>query len=135
MLPSRATIHACPVAWEQGRAQHVNCWKNCYGLDLRLLGERRLASMAGKPLVEDVTSDDLLCEPLLICDLDLYTVTVDDLAVIERPLAFRCTKAGAQLAGVALWFDCFFGERSAGGAAMGGTVAPTCTFPKFHRCA
>lgn len=88
-------------------------WENCYGLDLGLLGEQKLAGMAGKPLVEDVAQEDLLSAPAVLCDLDLHSVTAQDLAVVERAFSFSCAKPDARLAGLALWFDCVFAARDA----------------------
>jgi len=110
MLPSHATIYACPVSMDQHRQETEGFWSDVCGLDLSPFGAA-VAETAPAPLVQCLESTQMLAEPAVVASFDCGAVKAAELASIENSLCFTICEAG-DLAGVALWFDCRFDVRS-----------------------
>jgi len=110
MLPSHATIYACPVSMDQYRQETEGFWSDVCGLDLSPFGAA-VKETAPAPLVKCLGSDQLLAEPAVVASFDCGAVKAAELVSLQRDLCFTIRKAG-NLAGVALWFDCRFDVRS-----------------------
>jgi protein arginine N-methyltransferase 6 len=115
VLPSHATLYACPVSMDQYRKEKEEFWSDVCGLDLSPFGEA-VAATATAPVVQCIDDAQLLAQPATVADVDCSSVTPQQLVSIRKQLSFHVCKAG-RLAGIALWFDCRFEVRSSTGAA------------------
>jgi len=122
MLPSHATIYACPVSMDQYRQDKVDFWADVCGLDLTPFGQK-VAAASSAPLVQLIEGGQLLAEPAVVASFDCGNVTVADLASIANTLSFKISSPG-RLAGIALWFDCLFDVRSSSSTSTDTSTSP-----------
>jgi protein arginine N-methyltransferase 6 len=115
VLPTHATIYACPVSMDEYRKEKVDFWADVCGLDLHPFGQE-VAARAAAPVVQCIEADQLLAKPETVVSLDCTSVTAKELQSIRQSMSFPVQKAG-QLAGIALWFDCRFDIRPSAAAA------------------
>lgn len=111
MLPSRAALYSAGCSLNAYHAEHVDPWKEMYGLDLSPVGQALMDSKRIKPEIAVISADDVITEPILVADFDLNWLSVEEIqrvslrcftsvkTTIEEPVPFR---------GVCLWFDCSF---------------------------
>jgi protein arginine N-methyltransferase 6 len=147
MLPSHATIYACPVSMDQYRKDKVDFWEDVCGLDLSPFGHTlahpqcrghadgtacTAAEMGASPVVECLSGEQLLAEPAVVASFDCSVVKHEQLAKISRELSFIVTTPG-DLAGFAFWFDCRFEVRGPDGTSADSGAAGTGSSRKRSR--
>ncbi|KAM3716185.1 Protein arginine N-methyltransferase [Dirofilaria immitis] len=75
LFPDRAKLFLCAIEDRQYKEDKINWWDNVYGFNMSSI--RRVA--IAEPLVDVVDHAQVVTNNCLICDVDLYTVKVEDL--------------------------------------------------------
>jgi len=110
MLPSHATIYSAPCSLENYLNEKVNFWNNVYGFNMSAFGNdiiHRELNTKQKPEVLVLKSDQILADPQIYAELDLLTVSTQDLNSFQNRHFVSVNKNG-KCHGIALWFDCQF---------------------------
>lgn len=76
LFPDRAQLFLCAIEDRQYKEDKINWWDNVYGFNMSSI--RRVAIT--EPLVDVVDPNQVVTNNCCIKDVDLYTVTVDDLS-------------------------------------------------------
>uniref|UniRef100_A0A914X0E4 Arginine methyltransferase 1 n=1 Tax=Plectus sambesii TaxID=2011161 RepID=A0A914X0E4_9BILA len=76
LFPDRAQLFVCAIEDRQYKDDKINWWDNVYGFNMSSI--RRVAIT--EPLVDVVDPNQVVTNNCCIKDVDLYTVTVDDLS-------------------------------------------------------
>jgi predicted RNA methylase len=87
LLPDKATILLSAIEDEQYKREKISWWDNVYGFDMSVI--RRMATL--EPLVDVVDPEQVVTEYSPVLDLDMNTVTVDDLTW-DRPFELTVTR-------------------------------------------
>uniref|UniRef100_A0A1I8F1M4 type I protein arginine methyltransferase n=1 Tax=Wuchereria bancrofti TaxID=6293 RepID=A0A1I8F1M4_WUCBA len=75
LFPDKAKLFLCAIEDRQYKEDKINWWDNVYGFNMSSI--RRVAIT--EPLVDVVDHAQVVTNNCLICDVDLYTVKVEDL--------------------------------------------------------
>lgn len=82
LFPDKANLYVCAIEDRQYKDEKINWWDNVYGFNMSSI--RRVA--ISEPLVDVVDPNQVVTSNALLKEVDLYTVTVEDLAW-EAPFA------------------------------------------------
>jgi protein arginine N-methyltransferase 1 len=104
IFPDKATIHAAMIEDGDYKEEKVGFWRDVYGFDYTPFQEIVLA----EPLVDTVELRSLITDAVKIFELDLMTVTVEDLA-FDKPFTLKARRDDIAHALVA-WFDIEFSK-------------------------
>ena len=107
MMPARARMHARLISLDD---ESPETFSNFYGLDFTTMIDLEQAqnNVEAEPDIANcIQQEQLLCEPALINEMDLTTLTKDALKAFVCEANFVVGKAG-QCAALALWFDTDF---------------------------
>jgi protein arginine N-methyltransferase 1 len=108
MYPSIAYLYVCPVEAKSYVDKQLNYWNKFHDFDFEPLRRVYGELMKEKPIVEEITEDQLVSDEKIISSLDLSTLTVDDLKTLQSfNLKYSIIK-NCNLQGFALWFDVIF---------------------------
>ena len=107
MLPSHASIYACPVNMSEFCKENFEYWEDVYGFDFSAFQERSVAAHLQQPTVSCVSEDQLLSEFATLLDIDLRSVKLSEVQELEEKLEFKITKQSI-LHGFAFWFNVRF---------------------------
>jgi protein arginine N-methyltransferase 1 len=88
LFPDRAKLYLCAIEDRQYKDDKINWWDNVYGFDMSSI--RKVAIT--EPLVDVVENGQVVTNNFVIKDVDLYTVTVDDLA-FSSEFRLRCVRS------------------------------------------
>jgi len=80
LFPDRAQLFVCAIEDRQYKDDKINWWDNVYGFNMSSI--RRVAIT--EPLVDVVDPNQVVTNNSCVKDVDLYTVTVDDLSWISN---------------------------------------------------
>jgi len=76
IFPDRATLYICAIEDRQYKDEKINWWDNVYGFDMSCI--RKVAIT--EPLVDVVDANQIVSNVCLLKEVDIYTVTLDDLS-------------------------------------------------------
>ncbi|XP_070559251.1 protein arginine N-methyltransferase 1-like [Ptychodera flava] len=76
VFPDRATLYVCGIEDRQYKDEKINWWDGVYGFDMSCI--RKVA--ISEPLVDVVDPKQVITNSCLIKEIDMYTVTVEDLS-------------------------------------------------------
>jgi len=76
LFPDRAQLFVCAIEDRQYKEEKINWWDNVYGFNMSSI--RRVAIT--EPLVDVVDPNQVVTNNSCVKDVDLYTVTVNDLS-------------------------------------------------------
>ncbi|XP_039250796.1 protein arginine N-methyltransferase 6-like [Styela clava] len=110
MLPDHATIFVAPVCDDEVMVEKVNFWNDMdevYGVDMACLIPFARESLAKEVMVKCIGGESVLSHEQTVAKLDLYTVTTDDLSLVQYKFSFKCFGI-ADLQGFSVWFDVKF---------------------------
>lgn len=102
ILPDRATMQIAAIEDAQYKAEKIGFWDSVYGFDYSAFKKVALRD----PLVDSVEPRSLVTPAFELFDIDLYTVTKEDLA-FTRPFNLQCTE-NETVHGFVVWFDIVF---------------------------
>jgi hypothetical protein len=83
MYPSIAYLYVCPVEMEKYLNENLKYWSNYYDLNYEPLQKIYRQLMLEKPIVEQITSDQLIDEEKILCSIDLNTIEAKELETIQ----------------------------------------------------
>ncbi|XP_071520008.1 protein arginine N-methyltransferase 6-like isoform X2 [Panulirus ornatus] len=113
MYPERAVLYMAlgEAQWitkyEEGTYDFWISLNHVYNLDMSLLADHAVARYKDVVHVHMVAQEDVLSLPTPVCDLNLMTVTAEDLRSISR--SFTLSSMGSRrLNSMVLWFDVWF---------------------------
>ncbi|KAI6213308.1 CRE-PRMT-1 protein [Aphelenchoides besseyi] len=87
LFPDRAKLYLIGIEDRQYKDEKINWWENVYGFDMSSI--RNVAIT--EPLVDVVDQNQVVTNNCLVKDVDLYTVTVEDL-VVSSPFELRACR-------------------------------------------
>jgi len=108
MLPSRASIHVAGVCDAALWHAKAGFWADVYGFDLSTMSRHVFA----EPYVEVLPAACLGTSTADLAHLDLLHMARSEQDIVQAPFALQLHPGVAVLHGVALWFDCGFGEET-----------------------
>ncbi|XP_045618904.1 protein arginine N-methyltransferase 6 [Procambarus clarkii] len=113
MYPERAALYMAlgEAQWitkyEEGTYDFWVSLNHVYNIDMSLLADHAVARYKDVVHVHMVAQEDVLSLPTQLCDLNLMTISADDLRSISR--TFTLSSMGSRrLNSMVLWFDVWF---------------------------
>ncbi|XP_045808295.1 probable protein arginine N-methyltransferase 6 [Trifolium pratense] len=106
MLPSYATLYLAPVTTNKHR-DITDFWRNVEGIDMSAIIPAAKTHAFQEPIVEKVSSENVLAGPCMVKYININRVGIDELESISTEFRFSFMKS-ASLSGFALWFDVEF---------------------------
>ncbi|BFZ11411.1 hypothetical protein BsWGS_14450 [Bradybaena similaris] len=107
MLPSHASLFFAPVDMSDHFQNRADEWSNIYGFDFSPVASQINMEEVTKPLITSLLPNVLCAEPQRIIDLNLKTVTTEDVQSISTVLKFPMTQ-DSKVFGFAAWFNVEF---------------------------
>ena len=108
MLPSKCRLLMAPIQ-DGWREEKLHFWRSVSGIDMSPLVPLATATFCAVPQHRLVDSEALLGEALEVLSMDLHTVQCADLEKFEADIKLALP-AGSRLDGIAMWFECEFGN-------------------------
>lgn len=99
IFPDQATLYICAIEDRQYKEDKIDWWDNVYGINMNAI--RKIAIK--EPLVDVVDSRQVCTNPCLLFEVNLYTITVAQLA-FKSDFALRLKRDDYVQA-----FVCYFG--------------------------
>ena len=94
MFPCRARIYVQPADMSKDRARDLNFWNDVHGFRFGVLQQREREAQTAGPHRKTVRPDQIVAQPELLADLDLYSISSASLAEIKRDgMRFDCSRA------------------------------------------
>jgi SAM-dependent methyltransferase len=104
LFPDVARLHLCCIEDEQYRREKLNFWDDVYGYKMSVIKAQAMT----EPLVDVVPSAQLMSDSCCILNLDLYTITKEDLDFSSK---FRITFNRQDFChGITAFFDVQFSK-------------------------
>lgn len=107
MLPSHASLYFAPVDMSDHFQNRADEWSNIYGFDFSPVASQINREEVTKPLITSLNPSVLCAEPQRIIDLNLKTVTTEDVQSISTVLKFPM-RQDSKVFGFAAWFNVEF---------------------------
>ena len=103
ILPDKCTMEIALIEDAEYKEEKIDFWDNVYGFDYSCLKPIVLR----EPLVDTVNSNAVITRSCTMMDINLYTVTVEDLKNVN--LKFKLTATVNDMAhAFVVWFDTYF---------------------------
>ncbi|KAJ3358251.1 hypothetical protein GGF32_000552 [Allomyces javanicus] len=102
IFPDRTTIHIAGLEDSEYKEDKINYWDNVYGFNYSTIKQKALR----EPLVDTVDPKAEITSHATIMDIDLYKVTVEDLAF--KGNFSLSVRRDDYLNGFVCWFDTWF---------------------------
>lgn len=106
LYPSRARLYLAPCT-RSIHQQNEMFWKNYYGFDFSIFDSYLKIMNERKPDIVLVATNELLAPSQTILDIDLKTVSLNDLRRLKRRCLFVAERSGP-LRSYCCWFDVIF---------------------------
>ncbi|XP_066992877.1 uncharacterized protein Art8 isoform X2 [Anabrus simplex] len=103
MLPEIARLYSCPCSLPS----EFDFWTDVYGVNMSSVGEETRKTKRQHPEIMEVRKEDLLSKPTCVLELDLKTVTVEDVDAFSTKCVATAVRDG-RYQGLVLWFSCLF---------------------------
>ncbi|THD22001.1 Arginine methyltransferase 1 [Fasciola gigantica] len=87
IMPDRATLYVCAIEDRQYKDEKINWWDSVYGFDMSCIRKVALT----EPLVDVVDPNQVVTNCCLVKEVDMYTITVDDLS-FTAPFTLTCKR-------------------------------------------
>ncbi|KAK7905079.1 hypothetical protein WMY93_017686 [Mugilogobius chulae] len=118
MWPSSAALLLVPCQAHSYYTESMSFWKNPYGLDFSPLQPLAQQEFFSKPKFSHILEPhNCLSVPSVVLNLNMYTLTVEDLEEMAGQFSFCVNKPG-DFHGFCAWFSVGFDSRQAGGDAV-----------------
>ena len=85
MMPDRALLYLCGIEDGNYKEEKIEWWRNVYGFNMSSIREMALH----EPLVDVVDHRQVVTDYCTIKDVDLYTITEEELKGFESPFQLR----------------------------------------------
>ncbi|CAG5118172.1 unnamed protein product [Candidula unifasciata] len=107
MLPSHASLLFAPVDMSDHFQNRADEWSNIYGFDFSPVASQINMEEVTKPLITSLNPNVLCADPQEIINLNLKTVTAQDIQTISTVLKFPM-RQDSKVFGFAAWFNVEF---------------------------
>ena len=107
MVPSMASIYACPVNMDELHKESFGFWKDVEGFDMSALIPVAEGDVYSRPAISVIAPKQCLAAPKCIATFDIGFVQLDDIASVKAKLTFKFDHDSI-MDGVACWFDVVF---------------------------
>ncbi|KAH7715069.1 CRE-PRMT-1 protein [Aphelenchoides avenae] len=87
LFPDRAKLFVCAIEDRQYKHDKIEWWDNVYGFNMSSIRQMAIT----EPLVDVVENAQVVTNNYVLKDVDLYTVTVDDLT-FDSEFRLRCVR-------------------------------------------
>ncbi|KAH7711723.1 CRE-PRMT-1 protein [Aphelenchoides avenae] len=87
LFPDRAKLFVCAIEDRQYKHDKIEWWDNVYGFNMSSIRQMAIT----EPLVDVVENAQVVTNNYVLKDVDLYTVTVDDLT-FDADFRLRCVR-------------------------------------------
>ena len=112
LWPSRATLYIAPCSSIDVYESSIGFWNNVYGFDFSVVNNKHYDNQTGKPIHSNISKkEDILAKPTSILDIDMRTVTVEEIEHISCKFKFLVDRAGV-FNGFCTWFSALFNGLS-----------------------
>ena len=108
MYPSIAYLYVCPIEAKTYVDKQLNYWNNFHDFDFEPMRRVYGELMKEKPIIEEITEDQLVSDEKIISSLNLSTLTIKDLEALQSYNLKYSISKNCNLQGFALWFDVIF---------------------------
>ncbi|KAG9477453.1 hypothetical protein GDO78_002705 [Eleutherodactylus coqui] len=108
MWPSTACVHLVPCSADKEYASRVLFWDSPYGLDFSVLKPMAIQEFFSRPKPDYVLKqEDCLSRPCTLLDVDMKTLTIEDLERMSGEFQFHVDREGT-FHGFTAWFSVQF---------------------------
>ncbi|KAG1331721.1 Protein arginine N-methyltransferase [Cocos nucifera] len=107
ILPSHATLYMAPVTHTARYGESIDFWRDVYGIKMSAMLPLAKQSAFEEPCIETITGENILTWPLVVMEVDCYTIKVQELESVTAKYRFS-SMLNAPLHGFAFWFDVEF---------------------------
>jgi len=116
LFPQKAIIYMSPCEMNNLYDEKINFWTDVYGFDMSAIMPLAMNELALKPKVDIISPSQLLTKrPICMKEMDLGTVTADDLKYIQCECYIQIDDAQEgqdYVHGFCVWFDCIFEPKT-----------------------
>ena len=109
MAPSHARMLIAPLVDSELRIEQIDFWRDVYGFDMSGMLEHAYDEV----IMQSVTSNEVMGKGTVFKELDLHTVTVEELS-FTAPFEMVWEEGVERLEGWTVWFDIFFATQRDG---------------------
>ncbi|XP_074584457.1 putative protein arginine N-methyltransferase 6.2 [Curcuma longa] len=107
ILPSHASLFMAPVTNTDRYRESIGFWHDVYGINMSAMVPLAKQYAFLEPTIETISGENVLTWPILVKEVDCYTVTAPELESITAKFSFS-SMLQAPLHGFAFWFDVVF---------------------------
>ncbi|XP_038067767.1 protein arginine N-methyltransferase 6-like [Patiria miniata] len=110
ILPSKCTLFVAPMDCKRMYDRRITFWsstKKTYDLSMECMIPFAKKNLLNSVRREDIPSDTVMDPGQPFYDLDINTVTIEDLNRVEGSFQMTCDRT-TNLTGIAVWFDAYF---------------------------
>lgn len=107
MVPSDAVLYMTPVNMSKYVSENILFWDNVYGYDFSAVKYAVLGNKMCEPTITTIGMSQCLTEPEIFCELDLKTVSLNEIQNVNQTLSYTFNQGGL-LHGFVSWFDIEF---------------------------
>jgi hypothetical protein len=108
LYPSIAYLYICPIESKKYIDEQLNYWDKFYNFDFEPMKRVYSHLMKEKPIIEEISADQLVSDEKILASLDLNTISIDDLNVLQSYNLKYVVNRDCNLHGFAFWFDVIF---------------------------
>ncbi|XP_009400408.2 probable protein arginine N-methyltransferase 6.1 [Musa acuminata AAA Group] len=108
ILPSHASLFMAPVTYADRYHERIGFWRDVHGIKMSAMLQLAKHSSHREPHIEIIPRENVVTRPILVKDVDCYTVTIQELESVTTRFCVTSTLR-APLHGFAFWFDAAFG--------------------------
>ncbi|XP_042398735.1 probable protein arginine N-methyltransferase 6.2 [Zingiber officinale] len=107
ILPSHASLFMAPVTNTDRYRESIGFWHDVYGINMSAMIPLAKQYAFEEPTIETISGENVLTWPILVKEVDCYTVTAPELESVTAKFSFS-SMLQAPLHGFAFWFDVVF---------------------------
>ncbi|KAJ8459618.1 hypothetical protein OPV22_032544 [Ensete ventricosum] len=107
ILPSHASLYMAPVTHADRYRESIDFWRDVYGINMSAMLPLAKQCAFEEPCIETISGENVLTWPILVKEVDCYTVTIQELESVTAKFSFS-SMLRAPLHGFAFWFDVVF---------------------------
>ncbi|XP_038971824.1 probable protein arginine N-methyltransferase 6.2 isoform X4 [Phoenix dactylifera] len=95
ILPSHATLYMAPVTHTARYSESIDFWRDVYGIKMSAMLPLAKQSAFEEPCIETITGENVLTWPLMVMEVDCYTIKVQELESITANYRFSSMLNGS----------------------------------------
>ncbi|URE37165.1 Protein arginine n-methyltransferase [Musa troglodytarum] len=100
-------LYMAPVTHADRYRESIDFWRDVYGINMSAMLPLAKQCAFEEPCIETISGENVLTWPILVKEVDCYTVTIQELESVTAKFSFS-SMLRAPLHGFAFWFDVVF---------------------------